>query len=33
LKECFDELPDPRVIGRTTHRLVDILVQPFQGAK
>jgi predicted transposase YbfD/YdcC len=26
LKECFDELPDPRVIGRTTHRLVDILV-------
>jgi predicted transposase YbfD/YdcC len=26
LKECFDELPDPRVVGRTTHRLIDILV-------
>ena len=26
LKECFDELPDPRVEGRTSHRLIDILV-------
>ena len=25
LKECFAELPDPRVVERTTHGLVDIL--------
>src|SRR4051812_686337 len=25
LKECFEELPDPRVVGRTEHRLIDIL--------
>ena len=24
-KECFAELPDPRVVGRTWHRLLDIL--------
>ena len=26
MKDCFGELPDPRVVGRTTHRLIDILV-------
>jgi hypothetical protein len=26
LKRCFGDMPDPRVIGRTDHRLVDILV-------
>ena len=26
LQECFNEQPDPRVVGRTTHRLIDILV-------
>lgn len=26
LKECFGDVPDPRVVGRTTHRLIDILV-------
>jgi hypothetical protein len=25
LKECFEGMRDPRVIGRTTHRLEDIL--------
>lgn len=25
LKECFEGLPDPRIVGRTAHRLVDIL--------
>jgi len=25
LKECLEELPDPRVIGRTAHKLIDIL--------
>ena len=25
LKACFEDMPDPRVIGRTTHRLEDIL--------
>jgi predicted transposase YbfD/YdcC len=25
LIECFEELPDPRVVGRTAHRLIDIL--------
>ena len=25
LQECFADLPDPRVVGRTTHRLQDIL--------
>ncbi len=25
LKACFAELPDPRVVGRTSHRLLDIL--------
>ena len=24
-KDCFAELPDPRVVGRTWHRLLDIL--------
>src|SRR6478735_576442 len=24
-KECFEALPDPRVVGRTWHRLLDIL--------
>ena len=26
LAEHFEQLPDPRVVGRTDHRLVDILV-------
>lgn len=26
LKECFGELRDPRIMGRTTHALLDILV-------
>lgn len=25
IKECFASLPDPRVVGRTAHGLVDIL--------
>lgn len=24
-KACFSALPDPRVVGRTAHRLLDIL--------
>lgn len=26
LIDCFEEVPDPRVIGRTSHKLMDILV-------
>ena len=25
LKSCFEALPDPRVVGRTRHRLIDIM--------
>ena len=25
MQECFADLPDPRVVGRTAHRLQDIL--------
>lgn len=30
-KECFDSLPDPRVVGRTQHRLIDILFLTLCG--
>jgi len=31
LKTCFEDLPDPRVVGRTTHRLEDILFVTLCG--
>ncbi len=30
-KECFESLPDPRVQGRTQHRLIDILFLTLCG--
>jgi hypothetical protein len=30
-KECFAELPDPRVAGRTVHGLLDILFLTLCG--
>lgn len=30
-KECFEPLPDPRVVGRTQHRLLDILFLTLCG--
>jgi len=30
-KECFEALPDPRVIGRTRHRLIDMLFLTLCG--
>jgi len=31
LQECFADLPDPRVVGRTAHRLQDILFLTLCG--
>ena len=31
LQECFADLPDPRVVGRTAHRLQDILFMTLCG--
>ena len=30
-KDCFETLPDPRVVGRTSHRLLDILFLTLCG--
>jgi hypothetical protein len=30
-KECFETLPDPRVVGRTRHRLIDLLFLTLCG--